>query len=60
MNPKFKEMLCADLGMIKRSTEQDEKLGIMNKADVKQLLGRSPDFSDALAFRMLFKFTRNS
>lgn len=60
LNPKHKEMLCADLGMIKRSTEQDEKLGIMNKTIVKQILGRSPDFSDALAFRMLFKITRNS
>lgn len=31
------------------------KLGIISKKYVKQMLGRSPDISDALAFRMVFE-----
>lgn len=58
MAPAHKEMLINDLQMIKRSSKLDDKLGIMSKHEVKELLQRSPDFSDSLAFRMFFLHTR--
>ena len=33
----------------------DGKLKIMSKADVKQIIGRSPDYSDSLMMRMYFE-----
>lgn len=34
----------------------DGKLKIVSKAEVKKILGRSPDIADAMAFRMVFEF----
>jgi len=36
------------------------KLEIIDKGEMKKLIGRSPDFSDAMAYRMLFEYTPSS
>lgn len=49
----IKLRLSQELQIIKRKdADQDGKLKITNKDEVKQAIGRSPDISDALAYRM--------
>lgn len=53
----FKQMIVEELEQIKqKSVDNDGKKGIIPKDKVKQLIGRSPDFSDMLAMRMWFEF----
>lgn len=48
-----KEMLNQELENIRqKSVDDDKKLGLMPKDKVKQLIGRSPDFSDNMLMRM--------
>ena len=53
---------CVDTSIIEKITEElevvkqkdidkDNKMGVIPKDKVKELIGRSPDFSDALAMR---------
>ena len=51
----IKEVLCEELDVVKQhNADKDGKLSILPKEKVKELLGRSPDFSDAMAYRMFF------
>ena len=53
----FKQMIIEELEQVKqKSVDSDTKKGIIPKDKVKQLIGRSPDFSDMLAMRMWFEF----
>ena len=48
------EALLQELMVIRRDKiDQDGKVRFTNKADIKNLLGRSPDYSDALAYMMI-------
>lgn len=47
------ELLAQELTYIRSDSESDNKLSIMKKDRIKELIGRSPDFSDALAYKML-------
>lgn len=48
-----------ELLSVRRSINTEKKLGIIKKKDVKKYLGgRSPDFSDALAYRMIFELKK--
>ncbi len=50
----IKLRLTQELQIIKReNADQDGKLQITSKDKIKQQIGRSPDISDALAFRMI-------
>jgi hypothetical protein len=50
-------MIVEELEQIKqKSVDNDAKKGIIPKDKVKQLIGRSPDFSDMLAMRTWFEF----
>lgn len=52
----FKEKLVQDLEQVKQENlDKDQKLRVMSKDKVKEFLGRSPDYSDALMFRMFFE-----
>lgn len=52
-----KESLIQDLQMVKRKNiDKDGKLQIISKDEIKQLIGRSPDFSDCMMMRMYFEF----
>jgi len=50
------ERLFEELLAVRRLRQQDEgKLGINKKSEMKALLGRSPDLADMLMMRMLFE-----
>lgn len=52
-----KTAIIEELEQVKRDKiDQDGKLKIVPKEKVKELIGRSPDFSDALMMRMYFEF----
>lgn len=53
----FRDQLTAELNLVKAyNTDKDGKLQITPKADIKaQLGGKSPDYADALAMRMIFE-----
>ena len=49
-----KENIIIDLEQVKSDNKDDGKLRIISKSKVKELIGRSPDYSDALMMRMVF------
>jgi phage terminase large subunit len=52
----IREQIIQELEQIKRKDPDKEgRLEIISKEDVKELIGRSPDYSDALLMRMWFK-----
>jgi hypothetical protein len=54
----MKEKIIQELEQVKqKSVDNDGKKGIIPKDKVKALIGRSPDFSDCLAMRMVFEYT---
>lgn len=56
IGPEDKERLIEELDQVKQqNVDQDKKLSILPKDKVKDILGRSPDLSDALALRMFFE-----
>ena len=51
------ETITQELEQVKRANvDKDGKLSIVSKDKVKELLGRSPDYADALMMRMYFEF----
>lgn len=53
----FKEPLIEELDILcEVDNDKDWPLKITSKADIKERLGRSPDYSDALMLRMFFEF----
>ena len=56
----IKDRLIEDLDQIKKKDpDKDGKLYIIPKDEIKEKLGRSPDFSDAMMMRMLFELDKN-
>jgi hypothetical protein len=54
-NEDYKEALIEELEQIKQKDhDKDGKLAIIGKDIIKDHIGRSPDFADALMMRMLF------
>ena len=52
--------LSKELEQVKRDKiDSDGKLRILPKEKVKELIGRSPDYSDALMMRMYFCFKQD-
>lgn len=52
--------LSKELEQVKRDKiDSDGKLHLLSKEDVKKLIGRSPDYSDALMMRMYFCFKQS-
>ena len=55
-DPNIKDLIIQELEQIKDKGEADEKkLAIIAKDEIKEFLGRSPDFADALMMRMIFE-----
>ncbi len=55
---KIKQGLVEDLSMVKSdNVDNDEIQKLIKKEEVKKVLGRSPDFSDALMIRMYFELS---
>lgn len=58
---EIKEALTEELEQVKkRDADSDKKLEVMPKDAVKELLGRSPDYSDTLMMRMFFELKPKS
>jgi phage terminase large subunit len=52
-----KEKTIQELGIITRKNiDKDGKLQIISKEDIKNMIGRSPDYSDAMMMRMYWEF----
>lgn len=57
----WKEQLIEELEQIKsKDIDKDTKLKIVSKDEIKEVLGRSPDFSDTLMMRKYFDYTRSN
>lgn len=54
----MRERLTEEIQAIRRSSDVGEKLKIMPKAEVKKIIGHSPDLTDAIVYRLLFLITR--
>ena len=57
---RFKEELIQEIEQIKEKDPDDDekKLQIVSKDEVKEVIGRSPDYSDTLLMRMLFELRK--
>ena len=54
-----RDTIIEELEQVKKDKEvTDEKLRVVKKETVKEMLGRSPDYSDCMSFRMLFEIDR--
>ena len=52
----YRDQIISDLENINRASLSDDgKLAVERKADLKERIGRSPDFSDMMMFRMWFE-----
>ena len=58
----FKKEIEAELLCVKRKVRGTtaSKMEINSKAEQKQLIGRSPDYSDTMAYRMIFEYTKGN
>lgn len=53
----YKEEMIEELQQVRyKPSNKEGKLAMVDKGVVKRHLGRSPDFSDAMAYRMLFEY----
>jgi len=60
INPEIIDSLTQELLTIKyKKLDQDTKIQISSKDEVKKILGRSPDISDAMMMRMIFEIKNN-
>ncbi len=60
INNKFvKDYIIEECGVIKKLVGNDSKLQIITKQTMKELIGRSPDFMDALMIRAIFDLKPN-
>jgi len=52
---EIKSKLCEELDVVVQvDMDKDSKIRIISKEDVKEKIGRSPDYSDACMFRCYF------
>lgn len=55
-----REEIIEDIEQLKSyNTDKDGKLRILPKEEIKELIGRSPDWRDVLLMRMWFEFNKN-
>lgn len=60
LSPHQQELLTEELGQVKsHDADKDGKLRLVPKDKVKKLLGRSPDYADAVALREFFELATN-
>jgi phage terminase large subunit len=56
---EYRGFIIEDLEQIKqKDADKDGKLAVIGKDDIKEMLGRSPDFGDAMMMRMMFAFSK--
>jgi hypothetical protein len=61
LTDRQKEMIVEELRQVKRvDTGADEALQIVPKDEIKEAIGRSPDYSDMLMMRMFFEVAKEA
>jgi hypothetical protein len=56
MEPSITDELTQELLAVKlKDVDKDNKVSVQSKDDMKKVLGKSPDLSDALMMRMYFE-----
>ena len=61
ISPNTKNNLIEELEQIRRKDyEKDSKIAVTPKEEIIELLGRSPDFADAVMMRMIFELIPSS
>ena len=56
VNPDIKDLIVEELEQIKRKNlDKDGKIYIISKEEIKEAIGRSPDFADMIMMRMFFE-----
>lgn len=56
VSPDIKDLIIEELEQIKRKNlDKDGKIYIVSKEDIKEAIGRSPDFADMIMMRMFFE-----
>lgn len=56
-NPAIVEMIMQELEQVKaKDSDKDKRLAIVSKDEIKENIGRSPDFADTFCMRMYFEF----
>ena len=56
----IKEDIIEELEQVRsKDADKDNKLQILPKDKVKDVIGRSPDYSDAMAMRMYYEIDQN-
>jgi DNA-directed RNA polymerase subunit H (RpoH/RPB5) len=59
LKTKYQNIIIDELQQVKhKPTDRVGKISMISKGDVKRILGHSPDFSDALAYRMVFEIKK--
>lgn len=59
--PEIRQALTQELELLKQvDADKDGKLKMTSKDDIKNIIGRSPDYSDCLSFRFLFELKKPS
>lgn len=60
VSPKHKEEIIEDIEQLKSyQTDKEGKLRILPKEEIKELIGRSPDWRDVLLMRVYFDLRKN-
>ncbi|QCR23781.1 phage terminase large subunit [Pontibacter sp. SGAir0037] len=60
-DPALKEKIIEEMEQVKqKDMDKDGKKAVIPKEEVKEILGRSPDLSDALMMREIFELTKSS
>ena len=55
---KYEIEIKEELEMVKnRSMDTDDKLAVLRKDEIKEFIGRSPDFTDTLMMREYFELS---
>lgn len=57
---EYRSQITEELEQAKKVDNGDGKLKMVDKQTIKKLLGRSPDFSDSMAMRMVFAIKKKS
>jgi len=61
VNGDVRQRLIEDLEVVKqKDVDKDGKKGVLPKDKVKELIGRSPDYSDMMMMRMVYEIKRPS
>lgn len=60
LNTNLKDTILQELEQVRRDRiDKDTKMAILSKDKVKVILGRSPDYSDAIMMRMYYELRQN-